>query len=498
MSTGDELEPQAGDATQAVEDQKKRLNLEVEITDAGPCRKHVRVVVPRSDIDEQFEESLGTFRREAQMPGFRPGKAPRALVQKRFGKELTNQVKSALLMACMEQLDDEHKLNPISQPDFDFEAQELPAEGPMVLEIDVEVQPDFEVPEYKDLTVNRPVRTITDADVEGQYKAFLERYAQVVPKLEGGAEPGDYVVADLAFNRDGKVLNEVKEIQFRLQPVLRFQDGVIPGLAKALTGAKPGDARKTEAQIGSSSADPTLRGQTVEVTIQVHDLKTLRLPEDDQAFFEQIGFDDADDLKQALRGVLERRAEFQARQAVRRQIVDALINRVPFDLPPDLVKRQETGTLRRLVNELREAGYSDTELRAREAEIRSNAHEVTLRNLKEFFLLAKIAEAAEIKVEDDDIADEVELIAARSDETPRRVRARLEKEGQMDNLATSILERKAIDHILEFITVNLEQVTTPEEDEAAETLDESAAGAAPELGDEDSTAEPQDEAGEPS
>ena len=88
-----------------------------------------------------------------------------------------------------------------------------------------------------------------------------------MPKLEGGAEPGDYVVADLTFTRDGTTLNEVKEIQFRLQPDLRFQDGVIPDLAKALTGAKPGEARKAEAQIGTSSPDPTLRGQAVEVTI---------------------------------------------------------------------------------------------------------------------------------------------------------------------------------------------------------------------------------------
>ncbi|MEW4451183.1 hypothetical protein AB1L30_00675, partial [Bremerella sp. JC817] len=107
-------------------------------------------------------------------------------------------------------------------------------------------------------------------------------------------------------------------------------------------------------------------------------------------------------------------------------------------------------------------------------EIRANAHDVTLRNLKEFFLLSKIADAEEIKVEDDDLAEEISLIAMRSDETPRRVRSRLEKEGQLDNLATQILERKAIDRILEYITVELEEVSTPEEEPDADTLDETA------------------------
>lgn len=484
MSTGENERdvPQAEAATAEVEanqdaDAKKRLNLDVQITDAGPCKKHVKIVVPRSDIDEQFEESIGTFRKEAMVPGFRPGKAPRELVQRRFRKEVAGQVKSALLMACMEQLDEEHKLNPITQPEFDFEAMELPEDGPMEIELDVEVQPDFETPEYKNLVVKRPVRKISDADVDGQYRAFLERYAQIVPKLEGGAELGDYVVADLAFSLDGKTLNEVKEVQFRLQPQLRFQDGVIPDLAGALTGVKPGESKAARAQIGTSSPDPNLRGKEVDVTIQVHDLKAVRLPEADPAFFEGIGFDDEQDLKQALRSVLERRVEFQARQAVRRQIVDQLIERVPFDLPADLVKRQEVSTLRRLVSEMREAGYSDSELRAREAEIRSNAHEVTQRNLKEFFLLSKIAEGEDIKVEDEDLADEIEMIAYRGDETPRRVRARLEKEGQMDNLATQILERKAIDRILEYITVELEEVSTPGDEPAADTLDETASGA---------------------
>ena len=98
----------------------------------------------------------------------------------------------------------------------------------MRFEMEVEVRPDFPLPAYKALTVKRPVKTITDADVDAQIKAFLERYAQLVPKLEGGAELGDYITADLTFHRDGQTYNEAKEIQFRLQPELRFQDGSVP------------------------------------------------------------------------------------------------------------------------------------------------------------------------------------------------------------------------------------------------------------------------------
>jgi len=475
MSTGEDLAtPTSADASSTVEP-KVKLDLDVRISDVGPCKKHLKVTIPRSDVEKQFKESVGEMAKEAIVPGFRPGHAPRQLVEKRFRKQVAGQVKSSLLMACLEQIDEDHKLNPISQPELDVEA----------IEMEVEVRPDFPLPAYKALTIKSPVRTITEADIEAQVKAFRERYAQLVPKLEGGAEVGDFITANLAFHRGGRVYSEAKEIQFRLQPELRFQDGSVPGVDAVLVGVKPGDQRDADAQIGSASPDPSLRGQTIQVTFDVLDLKQLRLPEADAAFFAKTGFEDLDDLRVALRGVLERRQQFARRQGLRDEILAKLIAETPFDLPADLVARQEKSTLRRLALDLRQGGLSDSDIRAREAELRANAHESTLRSLKEFFLLAKIAEVEDIKVEDQDLEVEVEAIAARTDESPRRVRARVEKEGLADAMASQILERKAIDRILEF--VKLEEVPMVE-DRAVETLDQAATTAPEGLADESSTA----------
>jgi trigger factor len=167
-----------------------------------------------------------------------------------------------------------------------------------------------------------------------------------------------------------------------------------------------------------------------------------------------------------------------------------LISETPFDLPVDLVNRQEKSTLRRLAMELRQGGLSDTDIRAREAELRANAHETTLKSLKEFFVLAKIAEAEEIKVEDEDMEVEIEAIADRTDESPRRVRARVEKDGLADALASQILERKTIDRILHY--VKLEEVLLVD-DKSVETLDQ-AATTAPEETAEGSTAQSEESA----
>ena len=484
MSTGEhDHDPAAGSAIEESapdvaeeggaegDEPKRKLDLDVQITEAGPCKKHIKVAIARTDVDRQFGESLGTIRKEAAVPGFRPGRAPRQLVERRFRKEVAGQVKSTLLIAAMEQLDEDYKVNPISQPNLDIEAIELPESGPLLFEMDVEVQPDFPLPAYKALTVRRPVREITDADVEAQYKLFLERYSQIVPKLEGGAEVGDYITADLAFTRDGVMLSEAKEIQFRLQPELRFQDGHVPKVDEALRGVKPGDSREADAQIGSSSPDPSLRGQTIQVRFQVLDLKQLRMPEVDAEFLRRVGFDTREELTEALRGILERRFKYQQQQAVRREILDTLVAETPFDLPADLVARQEQANLRREVLEMRQAGLSDAEIRAREAQVRANAHESTLRGLKEVFLLSRISEAEGIKVEEEDMEQEIEAIAARTDESTRRVRARIDKEGLAEPLATQILERKTIDRILEYVA--FEEVPLVDE-HAVETLDQSA------------------------
>jgi trigger factor len=478
VSVTDQPEQEQGEEAQEAKP-KRKLEIDVQISDVGPCRKHLKVTVPRSEIEHQFGESLGSFQRDAHVPGFRPGHAPRQLVEKRYRKEVAGQVKSALLMASLEQIDTDHNLNPITQPKLDLEAIKLPDEGPMIFEMDVEVRPDFQVGEYRGLKVKRPVKTIREQDVDTQLQQFLERYAQVVPKLEGAARIGDYLTADLTFLKpDHTPLSEVKEIQFRLQPELRIQDGSIPDIGSVLEGINVGESREVRARLGTAVADPSLRGQSIPVRVLVHDLKQLRMPEVNQEFLASIGFDSIQELREAVRDSLSRRHEAQQKQAVRRQILDVLIAETPFELPGDLVKRQEKSTIDRLVMDLRKEGFSDNDIKAREAEVRANAHEMTLRSLKEFFILARIAEGQGISVEDEDLEMEVESLAARTGESVRRIRSRVEKEGLGDALATQILERKAMEHVLK--TVEIEDVPLDEPETIVETMDQSATPAAEE------------------
>jgi trigger factor len=264
-------------------------------------------------------------------------------------------------------------------------------------------------------------------------------------------------------------LSAHKEVEFRLQPEIRFQDGSISDTSP-LVGAKPGETRELEAKLGSVVADPSLRGATATVRVHVIDLKHVRLPESNQAFLDSINVDSIQTLRHAVRETLERRIRTEQRQLIRRQLLDQLLRQTPFQLPSDLVSREERTTISRLVTQLKREGTSDDVIRAHEAQIRANAHETTLRTLKELLLLSKIADVEGIKVEDQDLVLEIEAMADRTGESVRRIRARVEKEGGADSLATQILEQKVIDRILENSAVQDVEVTIDPEGRV-ETLD---------------------------
>jgi trigger factor len=483
MSIEDETEEQSEDTPVSVSDEleappaepaKRKLGIEVAITDVGPCKKHLKITIPRQEIDRQYEESLNELRRDAQVPGFRPGKAPRQLIVKRFRKVVSNQVKSALLTSSLEQIDEEYDLEPITQPRLDVDAIEIPEQGPLNFEMDVEVRPQFEVPNFKELKVKRPVMEITDKLVEEYVTHWLEARGQIVPKLEGTAEIGDYLTADLVFHYpDGRVMNEAKEVQFRLQSEVRFQNGTMPQAGAALLGAKPGETREVDATLGTSLEDASLRGAAINVDIRVIDLKRLRLPELNQEFLDSVGIDSIDDLRDEVRAFLARKLESEQRQAVRTQLLDAMLRDTPFDLPADLVSREERTTIETLVARLRQEGMTDREIRARAAQIRANAHESTRRALKEYLLLARIADDEGITVEEEDYELEIATIAERTNESTRRVRARVEKEGGSRSLATQVLERKVIDRILEEVEIE-DLAVAPQEAASVETIDVSA------------------------
>jgi len=430
------------------EEEQPRLNLEVKIDDRSACERHITVSVAREDIDRYLDKEFSELMPEAHVPGFRHGHAPRKLVEHRFRKEVASKVKGALLMDSLDQIHKDHELSAISEPEVDLESIEIPESGPMSFEFDLEVRPQFELPQWKGLNIEKPVKEFTDADIDRALTRILTNRGRLEP-VDAPAQPGDYITTNLTFKHGGLVLNSATEEVIRMRPTLSFRDGKIEGFDQAMAGVRAGETRTLTMKIGDDAENSAMRGQEVSGIFEVLEVKTLRLPELTPELLQELGgFQLEADLRDAIKDNLVRRMGYQQQQLAREQITAALTVAANWELPVGLLQRQSHRELERAVMELKRSGFGDDEIRAHENVLRQNSRVSTARALKEHFILERIAEQQEIEADEADYDAEIAMIARQSNESPRRVRAKLEKSGSMDVLRNQVVERKVVELIL--------------------------------------------------
>ena len=424
------------------------LNNTVKIETLSACERKIAITIPHEEVERYFSKEFDEIIENANVPGFRKGRAPKKLVAKRYRKMVTDRVKSALVMASIEQLHERKDITPISEPNLNFDAIVLPESGPMVFEFRLEVRPEFDLPNWEGLKIEKPVRDFTSEDVDRTLDRALTNYGQLVPQ-DAAAEPGDYIVTKLVFSHQGKELSSADAETIRIRPTLTFHDGLIDHFDQLMVGVQAGDVREVETTLSEDAANPEYRGAKVTARFEIHEVKKLKLPELTPAFLKQAGnYNNLGELKDAVKDSLERQLEYEQRIRARQQVTDLLTVSASWELPPTLLESQSRRELQRAIMELQRSGHTEEMIRPQINLLRQNSNATTAQALKEHFILEKIAEAENIDASEVDYDTEITLIAAQQGETPRKVRAQLEKQGQMDILRNQIIERKVLDLIL--------------------------------------------------
>ena len=439
---------EAGQAVAESEDADSRMALKVEIKEIGACRKHISVTVPEADIRTIRDDALGELCKKAEVPGFRVGKVPIALLEKRFKKEITADIKQKVLMASLEQLSDESKIEPINEPRIDVESLDIPESGDFHYEFEVEVRPEFDLPDYTGIVINRSIAEPTAEELDEYKEQFLDSYAERVT-VDEPAAAGDYVICNLTFAHEGRTIREISEQSLRVMSQLDFPDAVLDGFDKLMVGVKAGETRTANIQISLQSPVVEMRGETVVATFEVTEVQQSRRPVIDKEFCERLNAENEAELETLLRNSMTRQFEYQQRQETRRQVLDKIMASADWDLPESLVRQQTENALRREMLEMSQAGFTREQIMARENKIRQDALATTTQALKEHFVLDKIATVEEIECLESDIEREMLTMSFQSGEPVRRIRARLAKSGMIENLQAQLRERKAVDFILE-------------------------------------------------
>lgn len=428
-----------------------KLGLDVQVEKKSACERHVTVTIAREDVERYLDVLQKEMIPRAEVPGFRAGKAPRKLVQARFKDEIAGQAKSRLLMDSLQQINEEQSFSAISEPNFDLDAVILPDDGPMVFEFDLEVRPDFDLPSYKGLKIERPVWSEEEIakQTDRAVKRLLAKRGALAPK-DGSPEIGDRILADVRFTADGQILSTLERARIEVRPKLAFSDVLVEGFDKLVAGKKAGDVVTAEVQISPDAENEAVRGKSVTMELTIVEVLTVQVPEESAELLESLGdYESFDDVRKAVESEIRRQVAYFQRQSVRRQISALLTASADWELPPDLLRRQFRRELERAVLELRSSGFSEEEIVKRENELRRESLAHTQTALKEHFILERIAEEEKIEPEPADYDREIATIAASRKESARRLRARLESRGMMDALRNQIVEGRVIDLIQE-------------------------------------------------
>jgi len=459
------------DASAVEADEKPKLSLEVTVEQPNACKRHVVVLISEADVDRYRGEATDEMQPKAAVPGFRPGRAPRKLVEARFRSEIEERTKGSLLLDAVTQAMDENDFSAISEPDFDFDAVALPDKGPLTLEFDVEVRPDFEMPAWEGLKLNRFATEPTDEEIDKQVERLKAKYSRT-ETVERPARHGDKLTVDIdvaSAEDESNVLHQLEDIELPLQQEIVFPDATIADFDSLMHDIKLKEKRTVEVEIGDDAANAELAGKKAQLTFRVKQIREEVLPTTSELLtqLEDEDIESEEDLRERLRKELSHQINYHNQQAIRGQITSLLTESADLELPEDLVKRQTERELQRAVYELQAAGFPDESIRAHANKIRQDASDRTNRALKEHFILERIADEQEIDASTADFDNEIQRIAARNSESPRRVRARLEKRGEMDVIRNQIVERKVVDLICEkaeFEDKPVEDAMKPETD----------------------------------
>ena len=428
-----------------------KMTLGVVVSECGPCRKRVKVTIPEADIALTKKRLLKDYAAKASLPGFRPGRVPVSIVESKFRTQLIDELKQRVLVQSLEQLATDHNIDPINEPDMDVESLEIPSTGDFAYSFEVEVRPNVQIPKYADLLIKRPVRVISDDDVQAYLKRMLNEYGEKTPSSEP-AQLGDYVTATIDFTYNGKLSGVLAARSLRLQPSLKFRDAEVAGFDQLLVGKAVGEAGVTDITIAKEAAYLPMRSETVSATFTISEVNSFKPADLDADFLALVGATSEAELRTSIREILERHVVYRQRQTCRRQLLEQITESATWELPDELVMKQVENALHREIIEMQQAGYTPHEIQAKENDLRQHSLTVTRQAMKEHFVLDKIATDERIEVTPQDIEVEIVLMAAQSGETARRVRARLEKTKVIENLEAQIRERKAVDIALERAT----------------------------------------------
>ena len=428
-------------------------SLSITTEEEGPVLRTLRVQVDATRVRRAFERAYRDLARSVRVRGFRPGKAPRSVLEKLYGATMAEEIERVLVSETLAEAVDQSGLVPVSEPSIDAEPPS--PDAPFRYTASIEIKPAVVLPALEGLPARRPVVQVPEEDVVRELEGLRERRAPLVDEPDGTpAAAGSILTLDYAGTIDGEPFEGGSA---QGASVELGAGRLVPGFEEQLEGATAGSEREVRVTFPDAYGSPELAGKEAAFAVRVSHVKRRALPELDDDFARSLGeFETLEQLRERIRDDLRQGRERAAREEARRTLLDALLERAPFEVPPGLVERRLAQRLSGAHQQLGSVLPHD-ELHERLAQWREQWRPLAEREVRETLVLEAVAAERGLEVSDEEVEVRLDELAREQGVDPARLRKAYQERGLREGLRAQLREDKALEFLLS--TAKVEEFT---------------------------------------
>ncbi len=426
--------------------------MKIELKEIEPCRQQLKVAAPAEETSETYAEIVTQFAAAGRIPGFRKGKAPIAVVEKKFKTQIDEEIRSVLVPKLYHEALKEKGLTPVAV--VSVENVNFSSEAGLSFDATVDVAPDFKLPKYKKISVKAESTDVSDSDVDEAVEQMRTAYATYDDVTDKPVEDGNVVQIDYSGTIDGEPVSALASDCDGLGEGTDFwaqcgDNEFLPGISKELVGISVGDEKDINIKFPKDFRVEAVKGRKAAYHVAVKAIKSRKLPELDEEFCKRMACDNAEALTKQIREHLEKRAQDTEASRRREEISTFLLKKVDFDMPKSIVEHERQLTVSNMVRQFMDRGASREQLQQQQAEILQQAEQLSADRVKLGYILNRIADEEKITVDDDLFKKRAEEVAVQNRMSSAEFLAELEKNHGTERLMSDIRSELTMDFLLE-------------------------------------------------
>lgn len=414
------------------------------VENVSPVKKKIKIEIAPESVSKEMDKALADVAKKAKIPGFRPGKAPKAVVEKHYGDEVRSEVMQRLISESYMEALREHGIHPVDMPTVD-DVSPLAKGSPLSFSALVEVRPDIELGTYDGIEVKEKDLTVTDEELNRTLDQLREMYAQLEVVEGRPLENNDTAVIDFEGFRDGKPIDGAKASDYLLT---LGSDTLIPGFETQLVGMKREETREIKVTFPADYNNQELAGKEATFTIVLKEIKKKVLPELNDEFTKELGdYKTVDELKAGVKKDLEIRKRNEQSSAQREEILSKLVEAHTFEAPPGMVARELQSMARQQAQRMARRGM-DVKL-FDIAKFSDENKPLAEKRVRGMLLLDVIADKEKVEVSDQEVNSALTVMARSAGQTVDAIKKYYDSlEGGLDNLRSSLVQEKTLGVLL--------------------------------------------------